>query len=116
MFAKTLSALALLAISQLVSTAPSPQTSSPIPRAVCFPAGDPLGEVMSISELGTILGTTGVTTCPSGDTCTAPTTAQIETINSALAFDPELEFLVALLRTEEPGVALIGVSASVINK
>lgn len=111
MFAKTLIAFALLAASQLTAAVPSPQVSSvPVPSTVCFPPGDPLAEVMSISEVGTIIGATGVSSCPAGVACVAPTTAELEAIDSALGFDPELEFLIALLRTEEPGAALIGVS------
>lgn len=110
MFSATFATLIALIIASGPATAlPSPQATPMLPSTVCFPAGDPLAEIMSITAVGTIIGTSGVTACPSGHTCVALTTAEIESVNSALAFDPELEFLVALMRTEEPGVALIGV-------
>ena len=111
MFSATLVAfISLLVASQPTAASPSPQTSTPaVPATVCFPAGDPLAGIMSITSVGEIIGSTGTTTCPSGHTCTALTTAQIEAVNSALAFDPEFAFIIALLRSEEPGVALLGV-------
>lgn len=111
--------LALLTATKLSLAAPnSPTTSSATPTAtsvaiptfICFPPGDPLSEIFSIVEIGQIVGATGVTVCPLGAACDAPTTEELEIINNAMQTDPDLDFIVALLRDEEPGAAIIGVS------